>query len=374
MESQGQRTITVNISVRTIFLIIALVAMTYLLFRIPHFWLLVLTAVVLATAMDKPVSALRARGVPRGISILMIYILLIGLMTIAVAALAPIVAGDARALERELPGYTAWFEKVAAGLPANAGGTTSFSLEGIEQQLRNNASTLARSITEIGVEAGRTAFYVFVTLVLAFFLSVEPGVVLGGVERWVPLRHQQRVWRIARNIHESIGAWARGQLAIALIFGALMGSGLKLIGVPYALSLGVIAGILEVVPYVGGFITVVLAVLSAATVGVPQVVAVIVLYVVLVNVESHVLAPLLYGKALGLPPVAILLALLAGVELLGILGALLAIPLTVIIWAIGEEFAPRRATVDRQVEPQPDPPGSQVSSFNPDIGKIAPPV
>jgi predicted PurR-regulated permease PerM len=55
-----------------------------------------------------------------------------------------------------------------------------------------------------------------------------------------------------------------------------------------------------------------------------------------------VLAPLLYGKALGLPPVAILVALLAGVELLGILGALLAIPLTVIIWAIGEEFAPQR--------------------------------
>lgn len=63
-----------------------------------------------------------------------------------------------------------------------------------------------------------------------------------------------------------------------------------------------------------------LAVLSAATVGVPQVIAVLVLYVVLVNLESHILAPLLYGKALGLPPVAILLALLAGVELLGILG------------------------------------------------------
>jgi predicted PurR-regulated permease PerM len=353
VENQGQRTITVSISVRTIFAIIALVALTYLLFRIPHFWLLVLTAVVLATAMDKPVSAMQQRGVPRGISILVIYIMLIGLMVIAIAALAPIVAGDARALERELPGYTAWFEKVAATLPASAGGSTSLSLDGIEQQLRNNASTLARSATEIGVEAGRTAFYVFVTLVLAFFFCVEPGVVLDGAARWVPGKHKERVWRIARSIHESIGAWARGQLAIALIFGALMGTGLKIIGIPYAPSLGVIAGILEVVPYVGGFITVVLAVLSAATVGVPQVIAVVILYVVLVNVESHVLAPLLYGKALGLPPVVILLALLAGVELLGILGALLAIPLTVIIWAIGEEFAPQRP-VAVPLEQRPD--------------------
>ena len=138
MDGQGQRTITVSISVRTIFLIIALVALTYLLFRIPHFWLLVLTAVVLATAMDKPVSAMHARGVPRALSILVIYILLIGLMVVAIAALAPIVAGDARALERELPGYTAWFESVAANLPSNAGGAPSLSLDGIEQQLRNN--------------------------------------------------------------------------------------------------------------------------------------------------------------------------------------------------------------------------------------------
>jgi predicted PurR-regulated permease PerM len=111
--------------------------------------------------------------------------------------------------------------------------------------------------------------------------------------------------------------------------------------VPYAWSLGVIAGILEVIPYVGGAITVVLAGFSAATIGIPQVIGVIILYVILVNFESHVLAPVLYGRALGLPPVAILLSLLAGVELLGVLGALLAVPLTVIVWAIVEEFAPR---------------------------------
>ena len=90
----------------------------------------------------------------------------------------------------------------------------------------------------------------------------------------------------------------------------------------------------------GGAITVLLAVFSAATLGLPHVIGVIILYVVLVNVESHILAPLLYGRALVLPPVAILLSLLAGVEFLGILGALLAIPITIIAWAIAEEFAP----------------------------------
>ena len=80
--------------------------------------------------------------------------------------------------------------------------------------------------------------------------------------------------------------------------------------------------------------------MAPPTVGLPQVAGVIVLYVVLVSIESHILAPLLYGRALGLPPVVTLLALLAGVELLGILGALLAIPLTVIAWAIAGELTP----------------------------------
>ena len=222
-------------------------------------------------------------------------------------------------------------------LPVAADG---FSLAELEQTLRSNANGVALRLSAIGLEFRRTAIYVFVTLVIAFFLAVDPEVILRQLTCFVPPPHRPRVARVATNIHERIGAWARRQLLIAVIFGVLMGIGLRVLGVPYAWSLGVVAGILEIVSYVGGAITVLLAVFSAATLGLPHVIGVIILYVVLVNVESHILAPLLYGRALGLPPVAILLSLLAGVEFLGILGALLAIPITIIAWAIAEEFAP----------------------------------
>jgi predicted PurR-regulated permease PerM len=222
-------------------------------------------------------------------------------------------------------------------LPVAADG---FSLAELEQTLRSNANGVALRLSAIGLEFQRTAIYVFVTLVIAFFLAVDPEVILRQLTCFVPPPHRPRVARVATNIHERIGAWARRQLLIAVIFGVLMGIGLRVLGVPYAWSLGVVAGILEIVSYVGGAITVLLAVFSAATLGLPHVIGVIILYVVLVNVESHILAPLLYGRALVLPPVAILLSLLAGVEFLGILGALLAIPLTIIVWAIAEEFAP----------------------------------
>jgi predicted PurR-regulated permease PerM len=336
-QGQSQDSITIRLGTRTMLAIIALVATAYLLFRIPHFLLIVLVATVLAIAIDDPVASMRQRGIPRPLGVLAIYALLIVFLMAALLALAPVVAGDARALERELPLYTDQIERAAARfLPAAAGG---FSLRELEQTLRSNASGLALRLTAIGLEFGRTAIYIFVTLVVAFFLAVEPDMILRQLKRFVPPTHRPRVTRIAVNIHQRIGAWARGQLLIAIIFGAAMGTGLRLLGVPYAWSLGVVAGILEVVPYVGGAITVVLAALSAGTVGLPLVIAVVVLYVVLVSIESHILAPLLYGRALGLPPVAILLALLAGVELLGILGALLAIPLTIIVWAVAEDFA-----------------------------------
>lgn len=340
--ARWQRPITIEIGIGTIVLVVAVVIAAYLLFRIPHFWLIVLTAVVLATAMDKPVAYLSQKGLPRSLAILAIYLCLILFIGGAIAALAPIIAGDAQALEAELPRYTSGLEQLAASLPTSVQGGNHISLAEVETAAQGHVSALARGITDISIEFGRSLFYVFVTLVVAFFLAAEPGIILARMRNLTPARHRDRVVRVGSSIHERIGAWARGQLLIAIIFGLLMGSGLRLIGVPYAWSLGAVAGILEIVPYVGGVITVILAVVSAATVGIPQVIGVIVLYVILVNLESHVLAPLLYGRALGLPPVAILLALLAGVELLGILGALLAVPLTVIFWAIAEEFMPKR--------------------------------
>lgn len=337
-QGRAQDSITIRLDTRAVLGVIALVAIAVLLFRIPRFWLIVLVAIVLATAIDGPVTSMRQHGIPRALGVLAIYALLIVLLMAALLALAPVVAGDVRALERELPAYTDQIERTAARfLPVAAG---DFSLDELEQTLRSNASGLALRLTVIGVEFGRTAIYVFVTLVVTFFLAVEPDAILRRLKRFIPPPHRPRVARVATNIHERIGAWARGQLLIAVIFGALMGAGLRALGVPYAWSLGVVAGILEVVPYVGGAITVLLAIFSAATVGLQHVVGVIVLYVVLVTVESHILAPLLYGRALGLPPVAILLALLAGAELLGILGVLLAIPLAIIAWAIADEFAP----------------------------------
>jgi predicted PurR-regulated permease PerM len=193
-------------------------------------------------------------------------------------------------------------------------------------------------LTATTLTLGRGLVLVFVTFVIAFFLAVEPGTGGRMINRLAPAPWRPHLALVAGAAQQKIGAWARGQVLVALIFGTLMGAGLMILGVPFAVSLGTIAAVLEVVPYVGGGITVVLASLMALTVGVPQLIGVVVLYIVLVNLESHVLAPLLFGRAVGMPPLIILLALFAGVELLGIVGALLAVPVSVIVWAVVDEL------------------------------------
>jgi predicted PurR-regulated permease PerM len=131
---------------------------------------------------------------------------------------------------------------------------------------------------------------------------------------------------------------------VAISFGLLFGLGLGALGIPFATTLGVIAALLEVIPYLGGAVTVVLAILVALGISVPHAVAVLVLYVILVNVESHILAPLLVGKTVGLPSVIVLAALFIGIETRGIPGVLLAVPVVLVIAAIIDEFWPRPAS------------------------------
>ncbi|MGI8858489.1 MAG: AI-2E family transporter, partial [Thermomicrobiales bacterium] len=144
---------------------------------------------------------------------------------------------------------------------------------------------------------------------------------------------------LMEKIGTGLGYWVRAQLLLALFFGVTFGVGLAILRTPYALTLGTIGAVLEIIPYVGGFITIVLAVLVAATTGkLWLVIAVLVWYAIVVNLEAHIVAPKLVGEIVGLHPLVVVLALFLGAEVLGILGALLAVPIAVIVQALLDEF------------------------------------
>ncbi len=131
-----------------------------------------------------------------------------------------------------------------------------------------------------------------------------------------------------------MGAWVRGQLFLSLVIGVLVYIGLFLLNVPYALTLAIAAGVLEVVPVIGPIVASIPGILLAFTISPVLALGVAVMYFVVQQLENHLIVPQVMGRAVGLNPLVVILAIAVGSRLLGIMGALLAVPLTVVLQII----------------------------------------
>ena len=150
----------------------------------------------------------------------------------------------------------------------------------------------------------------------------------------IPSQHRVKTLFLQDNTSRVLGGYLRGQLTLALIIGILAGVGTALLGLPYAVVLGVLAGLFELVPMFGPILSVVPAVLVALFMPFPTVVWVVLFFLVIQQVENNVLAPRISGRAVGLHPVGAMFALLAGFQLAGLLGGLFAVPLAGVLWVL----------------------------------------
>jgi predicted PurR-regulated permease PerM len=342
--------VTVHVAPKTVFLVCAIIATVWLSFKLTDFLLVVFFAILLATAIDQPVSWMARHKVPRPAGVAVMFAILVGMIAIVVLALIPLVGAESVRLQDKWPEYRHQLEDLLNRYNKNntGAGTSQISLDKLSTQLSAHFSDLAARATTVAIGIGHMLVLLFAMFVLAFFLASDPGLGPRMLVRFAPTAWHSRALSAGASVRLRIGAWARGQLVIALSFGTMLGLSAWALGIPYAASIAVIGAVLEIVPYVGGAITIIVTGLVALSVGIPQLIGIIIIYTILVNIESHVLAPVLFGRVVGLPSVAILLALLAGVELLGVVGALLAVPATVIIWAIVEELWPSPTVRERR--------------------------
>jgi predicted PurR-regulated permease PerM len=171
-----------------------------------------------------------------------------------------------------------------------------------------------------------------IVLVVTFYLLLEAHRIRVLMLRSLEPANRPGARRVFDEISRVFGAFLRSQLIVALSLGALVTVALTIIGVPYALLLGAFAGIVELVPMFGPFLGAVPALLIASTLPFPIVVWTAIAFIAIQQFESNVLVPRLTGQAVGLHPLAAMLALLAGFEAAGIIGALFAVPIFGLIW------------------------------------------
>ena len=187
-----------------------------------------------------------------------------------------------------------------------------------------------------GVLGGIVGFITI--LILTFYFLVDSANLQGTFLKLFPVRERARVDAITRTITVKVSAWLGGQALLGAIIGITSAIGLWLLGVPYFYVLALISAIGELIPVVGPILAAVPAVAVASTVSLQKVILVIAFFLVQQQVENHVLVPKVMSRQVGVSPVAVIVALLVGGRLLGIVGALLAVPTVAILQVLFSEL------------------------------------
>ena len=218
----------------------------------------------------------------------------------------------------------AWITSLASRLGSVAQGSLS---------VVTSAAGVSLSIVEFAVE-------VLIVLALSFYaLSGWRGIV-EGVTELIPARSRADVLRVAGGVDRVLGRFVRGQFLVMLILGTLFAAGLGALKVPAGVGLGIFAGLIAFVPYLGFFIALGLATLLAAldTTGQCSVAAVVVFMFVVHLLDILVVTPRVLGGSIGLSPIVVIVALLAGAKVLGLLGLLIAVPMAAVLKVLLDEL------------------------------------
>lgn len=318
--------------------------------------IILLLAFVFAYLTSPILRALEKRRIPRFVGVLLVYlglILLLGLASFLIADMANAMARFATDLPRILTPLLIWIENLPARvgqfeIPPELEGAFAQAAQALQSLLEGFTQTLLRGLQGLLAYGGNLVGFfasvvggvlqLFAALIISIYLLYDLPKISRTLFQAVPLPYQPLAADIATKLDRAVGGYLRGQLLVAIAVGLIVAVGLWMFGVPMAWSLGFLAAVFNLIPYAGVIISTVPAVLLALTVGWPQVVAVLGVVVVANQAEAHILSPRILGRATSLHPVSVIAAILVGASLYGLLGALLAVPLTAFLKVIYIEF------------------------------------
>jgi len=323
-EWSGRRIFLANL------VVLAVVVCFALLFRFAAALFILFVGVSLGMAVKPGVEWLRRHGVPRWAGALAIYLLL-GCLCAGVLMLAvPIVAQQTATLVAHAPRH---FERLRAALLDSQSNTIRRIAWYLPAAVgRAGAPALdVRSVIDTGSAVGRNLFTLVAVLLLGYYWTLEGDRRMRALVLFAPFDRRRSIRGFITDIERTVGAYLRGQSLVCLIIGVMAFVIYRALGLPHAGIVGVVYAIGEAVPVAGPIIGTIVAAMVAATVGASQVLAVVVAAVFLQLFENYVLVPRVMVRTVGTNPLVTLLAITAFASVLGIAGAILAIPLAAIV-------------------------------------------
>lgn len=285
------------------------------------------------------------RRFPRWLAILVLYVFIIGTLVAIGSVVVPPLVGQAQELwaQRGL-----MFDRAQTFLVERGVLSHPVTLrEAVEQAPVGGGDAVGTVFGAVrGVIGGIVGFLTI--LILTFYLLVDAGNIRQTLLRIFPQPQRTRVDVMTRAITVKVSAWLGGQLLLGGVIGVTSAIGLWLLGVPFFYVLALICGIGELIPVVGPILSAIPAILVAATVSYQKALAVLIFFVVQQQFENHVLVPKVMERQVGVSAVMVIVALLIGGNLLGILGALLAVPTAAIVQVLFLEIIEQRESTSRE--------------------------
>jgi predicted PurR-regulated permease PerM len=320
------------------FWLLALFVLVLVLWLLQTILLPFIAGFVLAYFLDPVADRLEKLGLPRIAATLFILSIAVAAVVLVVLLVAPVLADQAVKLAQDLPALAKALvaslddltPKSIKDMLANAGGSSSGSIGDVVGKATGWAATFIQSIWSGGMALVNTLSLVVVTPIVAFYLLVDWDRLVAKVDSWVPRDHVEEVRAIARDIDRALAGFIRGQGTVCLLLGLFYAIGLSFAGLKFGLAIGMGAGLLSFIPYVGAIIGGVLAIGVGLVQFWPDYTMVLIIIGIFAAgqfIEGNFLSPKLVGGSIGLHPVWMMFALFAASYLFGFVGLLLAVPL-----------------------------------------------
>jgi predicted PurR-regulated permease PerM len=335
--------LTTRTVVRLVLTVVATLALLYMLYQVRSVLLLVFIAVFLAVALGPGVGFFRRRGVPRGLSILLVYVLLAsGIVGVGLLIVPPIVT-QVDQLAKDIPGYVQDLRNNKQFRKYDDKYHISDKINEQAAKLPSHLGDAAGALKSITVGVFGALVQLVTVLTMTFFLLLDGERLAGFLLRLRGPEHEERYRAIASDVYRSIAGYVAGNLMISVVAGLVAYITMLILDVPFAVPLAVLMAFLDLIPLVG-------ATLGGLAIGIvtafhdfpTDTIIWAVVFIVYQQIENNVIQPVVYRKTVNVPPLMVIVAILIGGSLLGILGALVAIPIAATVQIVVRDVWQRR--------------------------------
>lgn len=325
--------VSISITPGTVLTFFGIGLLLWLIFVLKDLVLIILTAVVLSSAVEPGVQWFMRYRLPRVAAVAFIYLLIFGTIFGVAYAFFPPLLKETANFTAELPQYleAVNIDEILNSNIANSARVVANDIPTFQQyigQIQNvfTATSAGAFKALAGIFGGVVSFVLIV--VLSIYFAIQETGVDDFLRVVLPVEHQKYGIDLWKRSHVKIGLWMQGQLLLSLLAAVLVYLWLAILGVPYAFLLAIFAAITELIPVFGSYIAAAPALAIAfSTGGIAMVLAVLGGFVVINQLQSHLVYPLVVKKIIGVPPLLVIIALIAGGQLAGFLGVLLSVPI-----------------------------------------------